>query len=488
MSSKARAARRRQDRYAEQGKLDPARLYELNARRRLPGDHPSADNHETGRSGVHIWGDTAEGGSPPAGTDNHNRRRRPAHVSVRGQHRGLQTHRQGPARPSGRTARAVYPDDPHSYAARCSAPRQLQADRVLPPSVPKRVARKVAEIAVDATDYQTWARTTDFSSQSEVNAGRIPSETILKPNGKIQHTKDDEAGTGWRSATSKHPAGSFNGYSAHLAVAIRALIGGKRQQPVPPYIVSMVLTPADVEAGPIGYQVTVKAKQLAPRLKVVKADQHYTAKKTTFVRPLREHGWDLVMNQSVDEQQIVRLITVGKHNTPLIVHCGTPLTHWTPKHLHTPPDGRKKLICPQCAGKAKSTAKTYNPKRANRVKGSSDLPVPAVTDRETCCDGMINLGVDELDNYQRNAYGTTKWATDYAGRNPVEGVNSMIKDDGSFEKDSCRAFGLAAHTLAALAAAVIHNLKQTRRTRNPEKDNPTTTTPPTQSTPTRAPP
>ena len=71
--------------------------------------------------------------------------------------------------------------------------------------------------------------------------------------------------------------------------------------------------------------------------------------------------------------------------------------------------------------------------------------------------------IDQIDNYQRNAYGTTKWATDYAGRNPVEGVNGMIKQDGSFNPESCRVFGTAAHTLAALMAAVIHNLKQTRR-------------------------
>ena len=83
----------------------------------------------------------------------------------------------------------------------------------------------------------------------------------------------------------------------------------------------------------------------------------------------------------------------------------------------------------------------------------------------------------------------------------------MIKDDGSFDKASCRAFGLAAHTLAALMAAVIHNLEQTRRTRNqdnhnsdgstPARPDPTTpnTTPsatppphPTSPTPTRAPP
>ena len=50
----------------------------------------------------------------------------------------------------------------------------------------------------------------------------------------------------------------------------------------------------------------------------------------------------------------------------------------------------------------------------------------------------------------------------------------MIKDAGSFEKESCRAFGLAAHTLAALMATVIHNLGQTGRTRNRKNNNPNT--------------
>ena len=105
------------------------------------------------------------------------------------------------------------------------------------------------------------------------------------------------------------------------------------------------------------------------------------------------------------------------------------------------------------------------------------------------------------DNHQRNAYGTTNWATDYAGRNPVEGVNGMIKNDGSLNRASCRVFGVAAHTLAALMAAVIHNLKHTRRARRRKNRNPITdspprsdTTPPAEPgpppglTPTRAPP
>ena len=62
----------------------------------------------------------------------------------------------------------------------------------------------------------------------------------------------------------------------------------------------------------------------------------------------------------------------------------------------------------------------------------------------------------------------------------------MIKDDGSFDKASCRAFGLAAHTLAALIAAVIHNLEQTRRTRNRDNHNSSTHNP-DQTTPNTTP-
>ena len=104
------------------------------------------------------------------------------------------------------------------------------------------------------------------------------------------------------------------------------------------HIVAMTITPADEEAGPIGHEVAIQAKRVAPKLKVVKADQHYTRKNDTFVRPLREEGWEIVMNQSSDEQKRVRLITAGKHDTPLLIHCGTPLPPWTPPHRLNPPD------------------------------------------------------------------------------------------------------------------------------------------------------
>ena len=405
-------------------------------------------------------------------------------------------------------------------------------DRFLERSIPKWVARSVTEITIDGTDYETWARTLDYTPQAHVDAGRIPPGTILKENGKVQRTKDKAAGSGRRSPKQSQPSEHFNGYWLHPAVATRTISRGKRRRAVTPHILALVLAPADEEAGPIGYQIATKAKRVAPNLKTVKADQHYTRKKTTFIRPLHEEEWETVMNQSVDEQQRVRPITAGTHDTPLNVHCGTILPIWTPQKLLTPPDnltgadaqewydnrdnlrwrviehkanGKKKMICPQCDGRVMTTAKTRNPNRANRRKRRTPLPVVAVPDTEYCCDGMITFNVEQLDNHQRNAYGTTAWATDYAGRNPVEGVNGMIKNDGSFNRASCRVFGLGAHTLAALMAAVIHNLKHTRRARRRKNRNRTTpdhpghtspTTPPsagpgphpTSPTPTRAPP
>ena len=98
---------------------------------------------------------------------------------------------------------------------------------------------------------------------------------------------------------------------------------------------------------------------------------------------------------------------------------------------------------------------------------------------------MITFSVEQFDNYQRNAFGTTPWVADYAGRNPVEGVNGMIKNDGSLNRASCRVFGLGAHTLAALMATVIHNLKHTRRARRARRRknrNATTDGPPRSDT------
>ena len=279
MSSKARAARRRRARYAARGLPDPARLYELNCQRRLPKDHPSADKDgdtdtDTGENGVNR--------REPILTTPALARRLYQYVGLTGVARRIdEVLRSHPGEQpvltthmiltvmllaiklKGRYMRTVFceilagldaavaiewglldPDTGEWAGTYNIIQRQTKrletfleegaltpgganinlqwlVNQFLAPSIPKGMARSITEIAVDATDYETNARTIDFTPQREVDAGRIPAGTVLKHNTKIQRTLDKGAGTGHRSKSSKHEAGPFNGYFFHPAVAGR---------------------------------------------------------------------------------------------------------------------------------------------------------------------------------------------------------------------------------------------------------------------------
>ncbi len=74
---------------------------------------------------------------------------------------------------------------------------------------------------------------------------------------------------------------------------------------------------------------------------------------------------------------------------------------------------------------------------------------------------MASVPVDLLDAYQDIPFGTPAHDKSYGRRNPSEKTFSMIKDKGGLKAGWCRSFGLAAHTIGALALAIAHNLKQT---------------------------
>ena len=68
-------------------------------------------------------------------------------------------------------------------------------------------------------------------------------------------------------------------------------------------------------------------------------------------------------------------------------------------------------------------------------------------------------------------YGTLAWKQSYGRRNIIEKSNSMLKDKGGLNAGWYRAFGLAAHTIGALALAVAHNLKELKRILSRQKRN-----------------
>ncbi len=55
----------------------------------------------------------------------------------------------------------------------------------------------------------------------------------------------------------------------------------------------------------------------------------------------------------------------------------------------------------------------------------------------------------------------------------AENVNAMLKGNGGLDKRSCRPFGLAAHTIAALAHAVVHYMQLAARPHQNTQTHPT---------------
>ena len=115
------------------------------------------------------------------------------------------------------------------------------------------------------------------------------------------------------------------------------------------------------------------------------------------------------------------------------------------------------------------------------AKTAPFLPI----ENEQCCHGMVSIGVDKLDAYQDIPFGTPAWKRSYGRRNPSEKTISMIKDKGGLTPGWCRSFGLAAHTIGALALAIAHNLKQTFRVERTQTQKPTAPARPKNFEPTR---
>ena len=61
----------------------------------------------------------------------------------------------------------------------------------------------------------------------------------------------------------------------------------------------------------------------------------------------------------------------------------------------------------------------------------------------------------------------------------------MIKDKGGLKAGWCRVFGLAAHTLGALALAIAHNVKETIEIEETQTDKPVPPARPKNFEPTR---
>ena len=330
-------------------------------------------------------------------------------------------------------------------------------------------------------------------------------------DGRIIRGKDPDMRAGWASATKKRKAHFFVGYDAHVVSLCRSIQwqGNPRSYQlspkVPLYVVALMLVPAGTNPGPVGYDAVMRARAIAPNIREVIADRAYTLKRESFLRPLHEEKINVVMDYPKRMIAKADPTTLGKRQQSAINNCGTIIPDWVESNQYTLPEElrskypaepdkeqrreltkeqRKELRNQQdkarqnwYADRAKehrystngtlrkntrdpSTRPMLCPVHAGRAatptKAASYKVPLSSTGGGACCNGQVSAYIDELDFYQDHPYGTPVWWKSYHRRSTVESVIGKLKDLGLGD-NACKAFGLAANTLAAVAIIVTYN-------------------------------
>ena len=319
------------------------------------------------------------------------------------------------------------------------------------------------------------------------------------PDDRPMYSLDEDVRVGWSSGNAETPKGPVLCYDLHLAVAsltvpVRCKIGSKNFPEMTQFIVGMKVMPGMSEYGPSGAQTVLEAKKICPNLTDATADRGYTPLRETFTRVLHKSGINVFMDYKKDVIATWRKATIGRRKQQAYSNAGTLLTPDTPEHMRTLPEALKGTDGeaewyedrfrrwgwsakgrPYSNGQLQLRDAAAAGRVSNRPATAASGPRsgPYVGPRKSRATIVPEL--DDTDQWQRLPYGTRSWRAAYHGaRSAVESVNSQLRDMKGLSHGGCRAFGLAANTMRALAVVVCHNLKkaaQWRAERNSAADD-----------------
>ena len=371
-------------------------------------------------------------------------------------------------------------------------------------SITEDVAWRATAGAVDSTAVRAWHTAYD------------------DPDGGPPISVDHGASHGYRSRSSAGPAGIFFGRDLHLlTLSERPAWTGDPNRAlftdhVPRFIVDMHMNAAGANAGPIGHDLVMGAKEWIPGLDTVGADRGYSDKKG-FTTPLHKENIHVIMDLHPYAVAGTKVRDVGRGKSQrLIENAGLFFSEWTPDKFLAPPKGLKdkelqkwyadrykyswtvvqrflpggglKARCPQCGKHIRTKAKTPKPKKnktkkkapetgqesntgteapkAGRVKKAEKKkgPVPVEADigsDQYCCKGRrVDIPVEYRQRSQDFPYGTRSWESAYHTlRNKTENSNKELKNNFGLLPGWCRSPCNAAYFLGALFLVVAQNLK-----------------------------
>ncbi len=347
---------------------------------------------------------------------------------------------------------------------------QWYMDAVVRASVPMEIVQGCA-LALDGTDMETWAVLhggEDVDLDGEEDRPDIEHAQVSKRKAKVLgigtdgrkiYTKDKDARAGHRSATNSRSAGKYVGRELHLGVSISASkwTDGIDRVTFGPPVPQMVLTANLVPAGTHRAKATVASVKAAKNegfCEELVADAGYSMLKGLYFHMLLQEARIPLVMQPKAFQKTKGYFTPQSIGGAFVID-GQLFSRHTPEHLwrlerpernakaedrlrseqefkqraayayvrHKAPgdNGITRWKCPFCAGKLRSR------QLPQTMRLSRTRPLVEISKRDTCCDGVVSVGADQLPMMQNAIFGTPAWAKSYHRRNLVETVNAMLK-------------------------------------------------------------
>ena len=371
-------------------------------------------------------------------------------------------------------------------------------------SIPKKVRALITAISLDATAFPTYARVHDFTPQKEIDQevrealerGEPVRDGIsLTPDGKlVRCPHDPEATSGSRGASlaTGHVKDKFTGT---MPVLLSPCCDYSSRKGVvelgydpSPYVIGASVDPAGRGRGPITRDAVLVLKALLPTLRLVVGDREFSESREKLVRPLHERGIAFIRDYKVADRKKVDMLLVGRKKKPLLQICGDFYPLWLPAEFQGAapsglsdnarqawyddrakfryvPNGRLggkavQFMCPQCAG---NVVGAHNTRMGKFKHTRHPIGVPSLPTQDLqqwCCNGSINISINDLDWWQPLTWGTAGHQDVYYwGRSRIENCNSGLRNDEGLDPKSCRASGTRAHSMAVLALAVANNVE-----------------------------
>lgn len=366
------------------------------------------------------------------------------------------------------------------------------AARLLAASLPAAVPPTGA-LAVDSTDYETWACRQSWTTSSDADPDALPVAAPAKDrprskraepelpdrpgwplrgeDGRWQHTKDPDARAGHRSGSNGARGEVFVGYDLHTLVDVPTFGG----DPVPHVSRAIAVRPGGAHKGAAGIEALDAAGRTGVHVDELLADRGYTYCRTeTFALPLMARRVELVLDlHRTQRGQRPGPVpgTVWVDGALFSTALPEPLRRLEPTRLgmskaekaqRREKFDRRQPYAFRVHGKLDPEFGTQRRKgpalaaavRCPNVPASLRLPLALPTtncaEGSTCgCGLTITLGPEDHGRErQRLLWGTTHWAASYGRRTGVESSNAEIKKNHAvMDRGYTRVFGLAKNTL-----------------------------------------